>query len=435
MIALHPVPPSPPARPSRRWPYLVLALAVAGGGAYAFRGELARYAAERSSPSDAAATAPAAKPVAITVATATRREIVETLFVTGTLVARDEILVGSQIEGLRLDAYLVDVGDRVEKGQALARLDRDVLDTQIIQNDSSIAKADAAIAQVRAAIAESEASLVEANASLRRAEQLKASGNVTGETLQTRETATRVAEARVRAQGENLRVAQAEKALAEAQRREVELRLARTEVRAPASGVVSARTARVGQMVGMAGEPLFRLVRDGEIELEAEVTETKLHSVAAGQPVRVEAAGLPAPVEGKVRLVEPTVDAMTRLGRVRIALAGDATLRAGLFARGWIETARRDGVVAPASAVLFGATGTRVQVVSDGLVSERAVTIGLRDADGVEIAAGVVAGETVVARAGGFLRDGDRITAVPAEAASPQSRAEAATGAPPATRN
>lgn len=427
--------PSPAPKRRKRWPYVLLALAVAAGGAYAFRGELARYAAERQAPSNAAVTAPEAKPVSITVATATRREIVESLFVTGTLVARDEILVGSQIDGLRLDAYLVDVGDRVEQGQVLARLDRDMLDTQIIQNDSSIAKAEAAIAQVRAAIAESEASLVEAKASLKRAESLKASGNVTGETLQARETATRVAEARVRAQGENLRVAEAEKALADAQRREVELRLARTEVRAPAAGVVSGRTARVGQIVGMSGEPLFRLVRDGEIELEAEVTETKLHSVAAGQPARIEAAGLPEPVGGTVRLVEPTVDAKTRLGVVKIALPANPALRAGLFARGQIETARRDGIVAPSSAILFSATGTRVQVVVDGVISERKVTIGLRDAEGVEIASGVNEGETLVARAGGFLRDGDRITAVPAPEADPGARAEAAAETPTPARN
>ena len=184
------------------------------------------------------------------------------------------------------------------------------------------------------------------------------------------------------------------------------------EVRAPASGVVSDRTARVGQTVGLAGEPLFRLVRDGEVELEAEVTETRLHSVEAGQPARIEVAGFAEPIEGKVRLVAPTVDAATRLGRVKIALPADRNLRPGLFARGAIEVARRDGVVVPQSAVLFGATGPRVQVVSDGVVAERSVAIGLQDADGVEILRGVSDGELVVARAGGFLRDGDRITAV-----------------------
>ncbi|MFL1876773.1 efflux RND transporter periplasmic adaptor subunit, partial [Hansschlegelia beijingensis] len=69
-------------------------------------------------------------------------------------------------------------------------------------------------------------------------------------------------------------------------------------------------------------------------------------------------------------------------------------------------------VVVPQSAVLFGAAGPRVQVVSDGVVAERSVVTGLQDTDGMEILRGVSDGELVVARAGGFLREGDRITAV-----------------------
>ena len=400
---------SAPVR-TRRWPWL-LALAVACGGvaAYAYREPIAGLLHREQAPAQAEAM-PA--PPSITVAKATLREIAQNVVVTGTLVARDEIMVGAQIDGLRLVSYLVDVGDHVEQGQVLARLDRDMLETQLAQNASQLARAEAAIAQVRAAIAEAEASRVDAEAALKRAETLKLSGNVTEELLQTRRTAMRVAEARLRAQNENLRVAESEKALAEAQGREIEIRLARTEVRAPASRVVSDRTARVGQTVGLAGEPLFRLVRDGEVELEAEVTETRLHSVEPGQPARIEVAGFAEPIEGKVRLVAPTVDAATRLGRVKIALPADRNLRPGLFARGAIEVARRDGVVVPQSAVLFGATGPRVQVVSDGVVAERSVAIGLQDADGVEILRGVSDGELVVARAGGFLRDGDRITAV-----------------------
>jgi len=410
---------SAPAR-TRRWRWLLaLALACGGVAAYAYRDPIAGLLHRDQAPAQAEAR-PA--PPSITVAKATLREIAQNIVVTGTLVARDEIMVGAQIDGLRLVSYLVDIGDHVEQGQVLARLDRDMLETQLAQNASQLARAEAAIAQVRAAIAEAEASRVDAEAALKRAETLKLSGNVTQELLQTRRTAMRVAEARLRAQNENLRVAESEKTLAEAQGREIEIRLARTEVRAPASGVVSDRTARVGQTVGLAGEPLFRLVRDGEVELEAEVTETRLHSVEAGQTALIEVAGFAEPIEGKVRLVAPTVDAATRLGRVKVALPTDRNLRPGLFARGAIEVARRDGVVVPQSAVLFGAAGPRVQVVSDGVVAERSVVTGLQDADGMEILRGVSDGEFVVARAGGFLREGDRITAV----TPPATRAGAA---------
>lgn len=399
----------------RRWPVALFAALLLAGAAYGFRDEIAtRVEAVRSGRAEAAekAAIAAPKPPAITVARAERRMIAETLTTTGTLVARDEILVGPQIDGLRLEAYLVDVGDRVEKGQVLARLDSAMLETQLAQNASNIARAEAAIAQVAAAIAEAEATVVEVEASLKRAQILKRTGNATEETLTARETAARVAAARVQAQKQTLKVAEADRALAEAQRRELELRIARTDVKAPAAGVVATRAAKVGQMVGMAGEPLFKLVRDGAIELLAEATESRLHSVAPGQKARVEVAGVPDPVEGEVRLVEPTVDEASRLGRVKVALPPDETLRPGLFARGRIETARREGVVVPQSALLYDADGVRVQVVADGLVVERTVKTGLSDDRGVEILEGVKEGEDVVARAGGFLRDGDRITAV-----------------------
>ena len=411
-----PVRPSKPQKPRprpQRWPFAVAGLLLAAGVAFLFQDEIAsEFGALQAGRAEAAVTSEPPKPPAITVAAATRREIAQTLVTTGTLVARDEILVGSQIDGLRLESYLVDVGDVVEKGQVLARLDRDMLDTELVQNDSQVARAEAAIAQVDAAIVEAQASVVEAEAALKRAETLKRTGNATEETLVAREAAARISRARVEAQKQNLKVAQSDRTLAAAQRREIALRLARSEVKAPAAGIVASRTARVGQIVGMAGEPLFRLVRDGAIELEAEATETRLHSVAAGQRARVEVAGYPEAVDGTVRLVEPTVDQTSRLGKVKVALPADKGLRPGLFARGRIETARREGVVVPQSALLFGAAGVRVQVVKDGIVRDRTVRLGLSDERGVEIVEGVAEGEEVVERAGGFLRDGDRISPV-----------------------
>lgn len=402
-------------RRRRRWPLVLVAFAAVGAGAYAFQREIGAMLGDlHSGSAEAAVTAEPPKPPSITVAKAVRREIAQTLVTTGTLVARDEILVGPQIDGLRLEEWLVEVGDHVEKGQVLARLDRDMLETQALQNRSNVARAEAAIAQTQAAIAEAEATVVEAEAALRRAETLKKTGNATEELLVSRQAASRISAARVEAQKQNLKAAGADKALVEAQGREIALRLARTEVKAPAAGVVASRTAQVGQMVGMGGAPLFKLVRDGAIELEAEATETRLHAVEPGQKARVEVAGIPEPVEGVVRLVEPTVDRASRLGRVKISLPADKGLRPGLFARGRIETARRVGVVIPQSALLFGMEGTRVQAVKDGVVADRRVKPGLSDDRGVEIVEGLGEGEEVVERAGGFLRDGDRITPVAA---------------------
>ena len=103
------------------------------------------------------APAPASQPVkyakplppAVTVLPAREREFVDHLFVSGSLVARDEAMVGAQIDGLRIVELLAEDGDRVEKDQVLARLDRSQLDALLAQNDAALARADAAIAQAR----------------------------------------------------------------------------------------------------------------------------------------------------------------------------------------------------------------------------------------------------------------------------------------------
>jgi HlyD family secretion protein len=159
--------------------------------------------------------------IAATLVRAERQSIAETRAVTGTLVAREEVVVGPDVDGLRIVEILVDVGDRVEQGQVLARLDRAMLQTQLAQNTSTIAKAEATIAQVKASIAETQAAAAEAAAALKRAQTLRATGTVSPEQFLARETQAKVAAAKAAAADENLRIAEAEKALAVAQRSEI----------------------------------------------------------------------------------------------------------------------------------------------------------------------------------------------------------------------
>ncbi len=113
-------------------------------------------------------------------------------------------------------------------------------------------------------------------------------------------------------------------------------------------------------------------------------------------------------ITGSVRRVYPEVDRMTRLGKVRIRLGDDPSLRIGAFARGTVEVARREGIAVPVSSLLYGADGrASVLVAKDGKVEARTVTPGLSSDGYTEIREGVAAGERVVARAGSFLRDGD----------------------------
>jgi HlyD family secretion protein len=159
-------------------------------------------------------------------------------------------------------------------------------------------------------------------------------------------------------------------------------------------------------------EPMFRIVSKGEIELDAEVPETRLSTLRDGQEATIEAAG-GKPFKGVVRLVSPEVDRMTRLGRVRIFIGDQPGLFVGAFAQARIRTAESRGLAIPASAVLYGADGPVVQVVSDGRISTRGIKVGLAEGNLVEVREGLQAGDAVVARSGTFLRDGDAVRPIP----------------------
>jgi HlyD family secretion protein len=353
-----------------------------------------------------------AAPIATTLARAERHSITETLAVTGSLHAREEIVVGAEVDGLRIVEILADVGDRVEQGQVLARLDGTMLRIQLAQNTSTIAKAEASIAQVKASIAEAQAAEAEAADALKRTQTLGATGTTSPVQLLARETQAKVTAARTTAAEENLRIAKAEEALAEAQRSEIDLKIARTELKAPAAGTISQRAARLGAVAGIVSEPLFRLVRNSEIEFDAEVPETVLPQIEPGQEVEVWLSGVSEAIGGHVRLVDPTVDKTSRLGRVAVALSRHPAMRAGIFARGNITLGRRQAVTVPLSAVVFGKDGAYVQLATNNVVELRNVETGFKRGSRVEIVNGLIEGQEVVVRAAAFTRPGERIMPV-----------------------
>jgi HlyD family secretion protein len=352
---------------------------------------------------------------AVSVTRTAEREITERAVVTGTLIPREEVLVAPELEGLRITEVLVEEGDIVTKGQVLARLATDLLETELARNTASFARAEAGVAQARSQIVQAEAAQVEAAQALERTRSLIKGGNTTEAQLEQRVSAARAAEGRLAAARDGLRIAEAERQSEDAQKREIQVRLARAAIKAPQAGIISRKNAKVGATATASGDPLFRIIANGEIELEGEVTETQLVRLREGAPAHV-SIDQGRTIEGRVRNVSPEVDRATRLGRVRVALPRDPALRIGAFARGTVERARTTGVAVPLSAVLYSAKGALVQIVVGERIETRQVRAGL-SADGFIQVEGVSTGDMVVTRAGSFLRDGDVVRPVLAESA------------------
>jgi multidrug efflux pump subunit AcrA (membrane-fusion protein) len=150
---------------------------------------------------------------------------------------------------------------------------------------------------------------------------------------------------------------------------------------------------------------MFRIAVNNEIELDAEVPSVHILKLNPGATARISRDGAPDLV-GRVRLVSPQIDRTSQLGKVRIAMTANPSLKVGMFARANIDAKRSCGVAVPLTAI----DRLTVQVVKNGnTIETRKVRVGLSSETSTEILEGLDVGEIVVADAGTSLHDGDQV--------------------------
>lgn len=333
---------------------------------------------------------------AVNVVTVEPRVLAGTLAASGPLIPREEAAVAPEVTGYRVARVLVEEGAYVRRGQTLAQLDPALIEAQIAQQ-SALAQQ----AQVQAERAQAEAARVDG---------LDAQGVLSREDVQGRQFAARAARATAAAQ--------------QAALRDLRTRADKLSVTAPVAGLVLERTVRPGDLAAGGATPWFRIARDGEIELEAQLAEADLARVRAGQSVSVELTG-GGQVQGTVRLVEPAIDPQTQLGAVRISLPKHPQVRAGGFARAVFAGGVAPVLAVPESAIRYDADGASVMALgADNRVRQVAVKTGARGGGYVELVSGPAAGARVLQRAASLVLPGDLVR--PAQAAPPAPAAKAA---------
>lgn len=315
----------------------------------------------------------------VTVAAVGTKSMETKVLATGTVVAWEDLPVAAEVAGLAITEVLVDEGDRVEKGQLLARLNEVQLQAEIEQQ--------------QAAISEAQANLESARAELLRGQDLTARNAISKQDAESRVTAARIAEARL--------------TLAQAGLSQLNAKLAQTSIVAPANGYVSKKSAVLGQVV-QTGTELFRIVREGRLEVDAQVSERDLFGMAPGQRSRV-TDPVGRVVDAKVRAIAPIVDPRTRLGTVHVALPPNSGLKPGMFARVEIATDQPMALAVPQKALVWRNGRNAVFGVRDGTASLRPVRTGLRQDGWIEITHGLAPGDRVAVAGAGFLKDGDKV--------------------------
>ena len=180
-------------------------------------------------------------------------------------------------------------------------------------------------------------------------------------------------------------------------------------VTAPVPGIVLKSDAVIGTTASARAAPMFQIIDHGEFELQGELPAKELAKLSAGQEAKIALVGI-GEVRGRVRALAPTVDGGTQLGQVRLFIGSDTRLRVGGFGRAQIVIAQTCNVAIPLSAVLYGDdAGAVTAVVRNNRVETRQIIVGQLSGGEAEIRQGLAEGDLVVARAGAFFREGDRV--------------------------
>ena len=319
----------------------------------------------------------------------------------GNIAAWQEASVGSEASGLRLSEVRANVGDTVQRGQVLA----------VFASESVAAD----VAQARAGVAEAQAQAADAAANAERARAFEANGMMSKQQISLLLTGEQTAKARLDSAHALLAVQQ--------------IRLKNAQVLAPDSGIISARGATVGAVVG-AGTELFRLIRQGRLEWRGEVTSSEMARIKPGTAVMVSAAS-GTKLQGKVRVVAPTVDPVSRNVLVYVDLpitsATVASVKSGMFARGEFELGSSGALTVPQQAVVARDGFNYVfKVGADNRISQQKVEVGRRIGEQVEVTQGLAPDAAVAVIGAGFLNDGDtvRVNNAPAPVKSASTATE-----------
>jgi membrane fusion protein (multidrug efflux system) len=314
----------------------------------------------------------AATPIAVTVVPAAIAEVERSVSLVGAFFANEEVAIAAQIE-TRVAAFGPDMGDHVNEGDVLVRLDD---------------------ADLQASLREIQARLVKANADNARAQVLRTQGIMAAE------------------EAEKMRT---EAAVLEAQLDVVKVKIDRTVIRAPFAGVIAARDTSLGAVV-KSGQTLYKLVQDDPLKFRTPVPERFAGFLQLGQPIRVSVDAYPGRVfEGNITRINPTSEAANRSITIEALVPNtERLLRPGFFAKGdLVYDQHGDAVVVPEKALTTFAGVTKLFVVKDGKAEERMVRTGIAVDDRREIADGVKADEQVAISNLDKLEQGAPVTVTP----------------------
>jgi RND family efflux transporter MFP subunit len=357
----------------------------------------------------------------VTLVPVTELAIEQTIDISGTLDADEQVTVGAKVSG-RLASISVDLASRVENGQVIARLETTDYALRVEQAAAALAQSRAQLGlpqdgpdealdiEGTAIVRQAAATLKQAESNRDRARNLSREGLMTAMDLDAAEAAAIRADAALQTAREEVRIRAATMRQRRSELRLAQQQLADATVRSPLDGVVQMRRASVGQYLA-AGAPIADLVRIDPLRLRVTIPEGEASSVRQGQPVRVTLQGDDTPHAGTVARLAPAIDRQSRTLLVESDIQNPGHLRPGSFVSAQIVVSSKPMPTVPTSAIVQFAGLSKVITVADGKARETLVTTGKTAADRTEILSGIAVGESVVERPGS-LQQGQAVRVV-----------------------
>jgi membrane fusion protein (multidrug efflux system) len=337
------------------------------------------------------------QPMTVEVAAVKRANMAESLTVVGNLIGAATVEAVPKVSG-RLDDVTVRLGDRVRKGQTLAKVEDREIAEQVKQAQASF---DVAAATIR----QREADLRLAQTNLDRSKNLFDRQLIPKQTYDD-------TDARYQAAAAQLDLAKAQYQQAQARLDELKINLANTVISSPVSGFVGKRALDPGAWV-TPNSAFISVVDIGIVRLVANIVEKDLRRINAGMKADVAVDAYPGEhFVGRIAHVAPVLDPATRTAQIEVEIENSSfRLKPGMYAKVSFTVEHKENVlVVPANAVIDASGKKGVYVPGDGGVAKfQPVTLGMSDPERVEITAGVSEGMRVISTGAAALRDGDKI--------------------------
>ena len=385
---------------------IVGAVVLLAGGAY-YAGMFNRESAQAAEQQAAAGQAgrgggPGGRggfggPMTVEVAVARRQAVKQELTVVGNLIGDTTVAVVPRAAG-RLEQVLVQLGDRVTRGQRLAKIEDQELQEQIRQ-------AEAAMQVASATIRQREADLQLARTNVERSRNLFERQLLPKQTLDDNEARYQSAEAA-------LDLAKAQNSQSNARLEELRVNMTNTVITSPVNGFVARRAADPGAFVSQ-NAPVVDVVDISRVRLVVNVVEKDLKIIQIGDATEVEVDAFPGETfSGRIARLAPVLDPATRTFPIEIEIPNPTfRLKPGMYARVGITTGENaNAIVVPTNAVVDAGGGRRGVFLAqaDNTALLRPVEVGIEKDDVTEILSGVAAGDRVVTTGAAGLRDGQR---------------------------